>query len=115
MYKVKDETKGLDIELELTPRQHATLASYVKTEGFDILQLLMEDQVRKFNLKLINTPVEKREDVIANHALAKGVTQWYAGLMKKLGQTLAIEAYASRTDGTISEPEVPASYMPEIA
>ena len=79
-----DEMKCLDIEIKLAPTERALLAAQVTQEGFDILQRLMEDQVRKFNLKLINTEASQREDVLANHALAKAVAQFYVGLIKRI-------------------------------
>lgn len=104
MLKHDDAAKGIDIEITLTDTERSILASHVKQQGFDILQKLMEDQVRKFNLKLINTPVSKPEEVIANHALAKGVTQFYAGLVDRLNHELDIDIYGTR-ESNIKNPE----------
>jgi hypothetical protein len=107
MLKIKDELKGLDVELELSDDDRAILSSSVKQQGFDILQKLMEDQVRKFNLKLINTNPADSAEVLANHYLAKAVAQFYAGLIERIEIECQIDAYSNR-DRTIVEADVTA-------
>lgn len=99
-----DEAKGIDIDITLTDAERAILGSHVKTQAFDIIQKLMEDQVRKFNLQLVNTPVSERVKVLANHALAKAASQFYAGLMERLETELQIENYNNRRPN-IDRPE----------
>lgn len=107
MLKYDDKIKGIDIEISLTPEQQAALSANVRTLGFDVVQLLMEDQVRRFNLKLINTNPADREEVLANHYLAKAVAQFYTGLMERIESVCQIEAYNNSTLGTIANPENP--------
>jgi hypothetical protein len=105
MLKRKDVDLFKEFELELTEQQRAVLCSMIKQEPFDILQKLMEDQVRKFYLRLINTPVNKPEDVLAHHALAKGVAQFYAGMMDRIQSELQIEQFNNSDIGTPENPE----------
>lgn len=93
MLKPSDATRGIDLAIELTERERAVLASAVKQEWFDILQRIMEDQVRRFNLKLINTNPADKENVIANHYLAKSVAMFYVGLMDKISQECEVQTY----------------------
>lgn len=97
MLKRNDEAKGIEIEISLTPEEALILSATVKTQAFDILQKLMEDQVRKFNLKLINTPGTDQKAILANFAVAKAVTQFYAGLMSRLEEELNITYFNNRT------------------
>lgn len=101
MLKITDDLKGLDIELVLDDAERGILSSSVKQQGFDILQKLMEDQVRKFNLKLINTNPADSDMVLANHYLAKAVAQFYAGLMERIEQECQIEAFNNRNKSIV--------------
>src|ERR1035441_2296838 len=103
MLKIKDEVKGLDIELKLDDQDRSLLSSYVKQQGFDILQKLMEDQVRRFNFKLLNTDPADERKVLAAHYLAKAVAQFYQGLIERLEQELQIEVYSNRNKTIIEE------------
>jgi hypothetical protein len=103
MLQVKDELKGLDIELKLDDGDRAILSASVKQQGFDILQKLMEDQVRKFNLKLINTNPADSAMVLANHYLAKAVAQFYAGLMERIEIECQVDAYNNRNKMIVEE------------
>jgi hypothetical protein len=94
-------TKGIDVEIELDDKQRALLASAVKQEWFDIVQKIMVDQVKKFNLKLINTDPSNREEVLAAHHLAKAVAQFYVGFMKKISDICEVVEYS---DSRVREP-----------
>ena len=103
MLKVNDELKGLDIELKLDDADRSLLSAYVKQQGFDILQKLMEDQVRKFNFKLLDTSPADERKVLAAHYLAKAVAQFYQGLIERLEQELQIEVYNNRNKSIVEE------------
>jgi hypothetical protein len=107
MLKVTNELKGLDIELELTEDERAILAASVKQRGFEILQRVMEDQVRKFNFKLLDTNPAKQEDVLAAHFIAKGVAQFYTQLMEKIENECQIIAYTNRRPQIENATELP--------
>lgn len=96
MLRVKDELKGLDIELNLTDEERGVLSASVKQRGFEIMQRIMEDQVRKFNFKLLDTDPAKQDSVLAAHYLAKSVAQFYTSLMEKIESECQIHAYSNR-------------------
>lgn len=101
MLKVNDDLKGLDIEFQLDDADRGILSASVKQQGFDILQKLMEDQVRRFNLKLINTNPADSNQVLANHYLAKAVAQFYAGLIERIEAECQIEVYNNRNKSIV--------------
>lgn len=107
MLQVKDEMKGLEIEISLTDDERGILASSVKQQGFDILQKLMEDQVRQFNIKLINTNPANSEEVLAAHYQAKTVAQFYMGLMKRLEEELQVDAWNNRRNVVVNDIDIP--------
>lgn len=106
MLPVKEENfKGLEMSFTLNDRESALLGSYVKQEAFDILQRLMEQEIRLLNIKLIN--LEKRDEIVAAHAVAKGAGMFYAGVMQRLSDILQIEQIKSLGIGTLENPEIP--------
>ena len=107
MLKVKDELRGLDIELNLTDEERGVLSASVKQRGFEILQRIMEDQVRKFNFALLDTDPAKQEAVLAAHYLAKSVAQFYTSLIEKIECECQINAYRSRTPIIEDATEIP--------
>lgn len=105
MRKRTDKLKGLQLDIALSEQDRLMLSTYVRTSAFDILQLIMEDQVNKFNMKLIDTPVNKPADVLAHHALAKGVAQFYCGVMDRIEEECQIQNFNNSTLGSPSDPE----------
>ena len=97
MLKVTNELRGLDIDLELTDDERGVLAASVKQRGFEIMQRIMEDQVRKFNFKLLDTNPAKQDEVLAAHFIAKGVAQFYTSLMAKIEDECQIFVHGHRT------------------
>lgn len=110
MKPVDNVIKGIPNEVPLSDNDRATLASYVKQEGFNIIQRLMEDQVNLFAMKLINTDHDKEKEVLANHALSKVAAQLYVGLIDKINSE--IELYTKNIHN-FKDPEVP-NYVQEI-
>jgi len=107
MLKVTNELKGLDIELVLTDDERGILAASVKQRGFEIMQRIMEDQVRKFNFKLLDTNPSKQEEVLAAHFIAKGVAQFYTALMEKIEYECQIVAYSNRKPQVEDATDIP--------
>jgi hypothetical protein len=107
MLKVTNELKGLDIELELTDDERGVLAASVKQRGFEIMQRIMEDQVRKFNFKLLDCNPAKQDEVLAAHFIAKGVAQFYTALMEKIENECQIVAYTNRKPQVENATEMP--------
>ena len=114
MLKVTDDMKGLEMSFTLNERDGALLASFTKTEAFEIMQRLMEQEIRLLNIRLINTPTSKSEEILANHAVAKGAGMFYAGLIQRLQTILQLEQIAALAIGTAENPESPA-YLSEFS
>lgn len=91
MRKVTDEIKGIDIDFELTHVERALLVSYLNSDAFNVFQKLLEDQVKKFNVHLINTDPKDQKAVLVNHSLAHMVGSFYVGFMARLNQELENE------------------------
>jgi|ERR1700677_3803889 hypothetical protein len=107
MLKVTNELRGLDIELGLTDDERGILAASVKQRGFEILQRVMEDQVRRFNFKLLDTNPAKQDEVLAAHFIAKGVAQFYTALIEKIEQECQIVAWGNRKPQVENATEMP--------
>lgn len=104
-----DPTKGdiysVNVGFKLDARQRSVLTAFVKQQGWDILQKIMESEVREFNVLLANTPVSEKEVVLARHCLAKAAAGFYIGVMGKIGEELGIENYNQSGIGTLENPE----------
>ena len=108
MLKITEETvKGLSMNFELSEKDCALLASAVKQEWFDLLQKLMEQEVKLLNIKLLNTDTGNPQEILANHAVAKGAGMFYAGLMQRLLGILQVQQYNAQAIGTPGNPEKP--------
>ena len=108
MLELKEESiKGLDMSFTLDDREENLLANFVLTEAFHLLQKLMEQEVRLMNVKLINTSSANTQEILANHAIAKGAGMFYAGLMQRLRVVLSIQEIKSEGIGTAENPEKP--------
>ena len=106
MLKVTDAIKGdIDIEMVLSEKEQGVLASIARSEAFDILQRLLEDQVRRFNTALMNTNVADTSSILGNFYRAKGVTQFYVGFVTRLREILQIEQFNNSGIGTPDNPE----------
>lgn len=114
MLKITDDVKGLDLTFNMDERQVAVIASVVKQEWFDILQKLMENEVKLLNIKLINTDTSNRDEILANHAVAKGAGMFYAGFIQRIQGLLEANKYMSEGVGTPENPEQP-PYQPEFS
>ena len=97
----------LDLKFEfiLDDRQRSTLSAFAKQEGFDIMQKLMEEELKAFNFRLMNTPLSQRDEILANHLAAQTATQWYVGFMRRIAEQINIESYAQAGIGTAGNPE----------
>jgi hypothetical protein len=99
--------KGLELTFTLDDRQQAILSSAVKQEWFHVLQQLMEQEIRLMNIKLLNTSSANPQEILANHAVAKGAGMFYAGIMQRLREILQIETIKAQGIGSPENPEVP--------
>ena len=114
MLKVTDDVKGLDMSFDLDERQTALLASVVKQEWFDIIQKMMEQEVKLLNIRLINTETANPSEILANHAIAKGAGMFYIGFIQRLQHILQVANYNAQGIGTPENPEQP-PYQPEFS
>lgn len=103
----EDNVKGLELSFELSDRDRQVLSAHVRSEGFDILQRLMEQEIRLLNIKLLNTSTANAPEIVANHAVAKGAGMFYAGVMQRITEMLHLEAVAAAGIGTPENPEKP--------
>ena len=67
---------------QLTNVEQAQLAALIPTEGFQILNRLMKEEVSKFNVSLLNA--KKSEDVLIAHNLAKAAAMFYQGIINRI-------------------------------
>jgi hypothetical protein len=79
---------GIEANNELTGIERAHLATWLTEDSFPIVQKLMEDEIKKFNLNLINS--SKEADIIHNHHLAKAAAAFYQGLINRINQEIFI-------------------------
>ena len=79
---------SIDANHELSGIERAHLSVLVTTDGFKIMQKLMEDEVKKFNLLLINA--SNTDDIIAKHNLAKAAAQFYQGVIDRVNQEVLV-------------------------
>lgn len=114
MLNINDDVKGLDLTFNLDERQVAIIASVVKQEWFDILQKLMENEVKLLNIKLINTSTSNPAEILSNHAVAKGAGMFYAGFIQRIQGLLEANKYLMEGIGTPENPEQP-PYQPEFS
>ena len=105
MIKPTEATKGLDINFKLSDQDRSLLLAWVKQDVFNLLQRLMEEEIRRLNVRLINTDAADTKAIIANHQIAKAAGMFYAGFIQRLIDELDIKAYADSGVGTISNPE----------
>lgn len=103
MLKIDKEITGLDIDFVLDDQDKATLSAYVKQQGFDIIQKILEDCVRKFNFNLLNTNPANSEQVLANHYMAKVSAMLYTSLMNRIETECQINAYNNRNKEIVEE------------
>jgi hypothetical protein len=115
MLKITEENiKGLEMSFNLSERDGAILSSFIKTEAFHLLQKLMEQEVRLMNIRLLNTDTSNPQEILSNHAVAKGAGMFYVGLMQRLQEVLQVQMSSASTVGSPANPEVP-NYVDEVS
>ena len=97
---------------KLDDRSLGIMAAAVKQEWFDILQKLMEEEIRLMTVKLLNSDDEKT--VVDAHRMVKYASMFYQGVMDRIAELTAIDAYNASGIGSIGNPEVPI-YADEFA
>jgi hypothetical protein len=105
MIKPTDGTNVFKPTFTLDDRSLGIMMAAVKQEWFDILQKLMEEEIRLMNVKLVNSDDEKT--VLEAHRMVKYASMFYSGVMQRIAELTAIEAYNNSGVGTPENPEVP--------
>jgi hypothetical protein len=106
MLPIDNSIKGIDISITLDDTERGLLASYVKSQAFDVLQRIMEDVIRDYNAKLLSTDPIKKDDVLINHLYANAVGGFYIALMARLKEELSIEAHNNRSRDPINDMQI---------
>lgn len=107
MLPITEDIKGLDMTFEPSEREVAMLASALKQEWFNLIQKFMEQEVKLLNIRLINTATSNPNEILANHAIAKGAGMFYVGFIQRMQQLLTEARYQSAGIGTADNPEQP--------
>lgn len=79
---------SIDADVELTGIERAHLAAWIGEESFRIVQRIMEDQVKTFNLDLVNAT--KTEDILAKHNIAKASAVFYQRFINRLNEEITL-------------------------
>jgi hypothetical protein len=101
----KGDTQSVNVSFSLDSRQRQVLSAFIQQEGWDIMQKLMESEVREFNVAVANTPVSKPDDVLAKHKVAVAASQFYQGLINRVREELGLHNYQAAHLGTMANPE----------
>lgn len=112
MLKPSSGTNVFRPTFTLDERQLGILSAAIKQEWFDILQKLMEEEIRLMNVRLVNSDDEK--EVMTAHRLVRGASMFYQGVMDRLAELTAIDAFNNSGIGKPDRPEVPV-YAEEFA
>lgn len=107
MIKNYDGWKDLTIDFELDNHQRAVLAGSIGQEWFDIVRKIFEDEVRKFQLQLANTPAWEEDKIYARHCIAQAAGMIYAGVFQRIAEQAGLQQILSSGIGTIHNPEQP--------
>ena len=105
MIKPTDGTNVFKPTFKLDERSLGIMMAAVKQEWFDILQKLMEEEIRLMNVKLVNSDDEKT--VLEAHRMVKYASMFYSGVMQRIAELTAIDAYNNSGIGTPANPEIP--------
>ena len=112
MLKPTDGTNVFKPTFKLDERSLAIMCAAVKQEWFDILQGLMEEEIRLMNVKLLNSDDDSA--VLEAHRMVKYASMFYSGVINRIAELTAIDAYNQSGIGQANHPEVPL-YADEFA
>ena len=88
----------------LDSRQLGIMAAAVKQEWFDILQNIMEEELRMMNVHLMNSGSD--DEVLQSHRWVRGASMFYSGVMNRIEEITSVDAYNNSGVGTPENPEV---------
>jgi hypothetical protein len=85
---------NIEAYTELTGIERAHLAVWLTEASFKIVKKLLEDEVKRFNISLINA--SNPEEVVVRHGYAKVAAQIYQGLINRINEEVMIYTKAPR-------------------
>lgn len=99
-------------QFKLDDRERSLLVAATSQEWWDVLQRIMEEEIRLLNIHLMNLGTDS--DILTAHRLVKGASMFYSGVMDRIKELTAVEKYIKSGVGTIENPERP-TFMDEFA
>jgi hypothetical protein len=103
MIKPTDGPNLFKAQFTMDSRQLGIMASAVKQEWFDILQHIMEEEIRLMNIHLMNSSTDA--EALQAYKLVRGASMFYAGVMNRIEEITAVDAYNNSGLGTPENPE----------
>ena len=83
-------------ERELDAVERGLLVTLLKSEGWKVLQNIMEIECEKYKVQLLNVLPGNNEEILARHALAKASAQFLTGVIARLNAEIETYYNASR-------------------
>ena len=103
MLKPSTEPNVFKPTFTLDSRQLAVMASAIKQEWFDILQRVMEEELRLMNVHMMNQGDDTQ--ILQAHRWSKGASMFYSGVMDRLAEITSIDTYNKSGIGTPENPD----------
>lgn len=73
----------VDPEYELTQEERTALVAY-GVQAFSVIKKIMEGEVAKFNVALLNCKVTEQNEILAAHTLAKAAAQFCVQVINRV-------------------------------
>jgi hypothetical protein len=103
--KPTDGTNVFKPTFKLDDRSLGIMCAALKQEWFDILQRLMEEEIRLMNVKLLNS--DDDATVLESHRMVKYASMFYSGVMNRIAELTMVDAYNQSGVGKPDNPETP--------
>jgi hypothetical protein len=94
----------VDPELQLSHVQRSHLQVLVTSEGWRILQNMMEAEVERFKVALINVKAGDTAALVENHAMTKAAAMFTVGLINRINDELALYRSESSSQKVLDDP-----------
>lgn len=103
MLKPSTEPNMFKPTFQLDSRQLGIMAAAIKQEWFDILQKIMEEELRLMNVHMMNQGDDSQ--ILQAHRWSRGASMFYSGVMDRLREITNIDTYNNSGVGTPDNPE----------
>jgi len=103
MLKPSTEPNMFKPTFTLDSRQLAVMAAAIRQEWFDILQLIMEEELRLMNINMMNQGDDAQ--ILQAHRWSRGASMFYSGVMDRLREITQVDTYNNSGIGTPENPE----------